>query len=1095
MGDMSTIPLGDDSKDPSKKKVYRGTTGRDGRPRKPKTKTNQYPSGGGGGMPGFQQVLYNPGLMLLFACFWPLAFLALYASSSTGSVGGGGGGAEVSPFAAVATDRQLLLDKLDKFEVRKVLDRVDVMGYGPTHPRVAFVVVGETKEALTESVKSIFETTDWNRIFVVFAVLDDGTTVDDPDLVADLEAVEKESTPKHWQDLKNKMKIHSTSDGGEQAYHATKLHVEFHPERRGLAASRADAAEFVQILVRTHEDAGFKSPDEDVILLLLQGGSRFADKGWLKEVTPALIVKPPLLQLRNHDVALKLANAISFHTEGQGKRTSFDARFAPITSAAPADDINLSSGKNFRTPAVNGAAVAMRLETFLSLPETDRGMSSDPWSANLDLSLNLWLCADGIDIIEDLEVIPPEGGIHPVGTPMKVEQMARLTSVYMDDEFRERFFQAYADEINDSNSENDDAISAVTRVEWETALSKSKRLTQSSQQLYKRCRSFEWYIKEVNTDLSGVLEKKIVADHRFDPPEDQKAKEAAARQAHEEEAERAKRKAEEEEKKEEEAAHIEWELEEKAKGANEKIKEFLEKAKEGGAENVKELYEKFKREEAEKAREAEAEKAAEAAAEKTREAEAEKAREAAAEKAKAADAEAAAAAAAANNQQQDAAAAKDLVEKKEEAQQAPPEDHHNAPPDSDKKQAEQHKEEAIEEKPEERNEPEKKKPSKPLRPINLEIVQRPKMVDISYVDVSGGHKEHPHMGALDVDGKPGYVHDETALRKDPPAFGYSEQELAAKCAKDDANREMMVERVVVEEEYDRKMNESGQPRDKIFCLVYTIEKNHNRIPNIRRTWGPKCDGFMVGSTKTDPSIGAVNILHEGPEEYDNIWQKVRSMWSYIYDNYYEKYDWFHIGGDDLFLIVENLRFYLESEEIRTAANGGIYLPEGNETKQTPLLLGRRFAYQGDMNNIFTSGGSGYTMNKAAFKLLVTEGFPNYFPHLKTFSEDTMASRLFKKIDNIVPYDTKDDNGGERYMPFMPGDHLLYQMPKDHSKDWYATYSIDIKEGLEHCSPQSLAFHYVKGEAMRRLFALAYGMCPEEIVPPRKPAIDPAKLLE
>jgi hypothetical protein len=31
-------------------------------------------------------------------------------------------------------------------------------------------------------------------------------------------------------------------------------------------------------------------------------------------------------------------------------------------------------------------------------------------------------------------------------------------------------------------------------------------------------------------------------------------------------------------------------------------------------------------------------------------------------------------------------------------------------------------------------------------------------------------------------------------------------------------------------------------------------------------FSPKCDGFMVGSTKTDPSIGAVNIPHEGPEE-------------------------------------------------------------------------------------------------------------------------------------------------------------------------------------------------------------------------------------
>ena len=37
---------------------------------------------------------------------------------------------------------------------------------------------------------------------------------------------------------------------------------------------------------------------------------------------------------------------------------------------------------------------------------------------------------------------------------------------------------------------------------------------------------------------------------------------------------------------------------------------------------------------------------------------------------------------------------------------------------------------------------------------------------------------------------------------------------------------------------------------------------------------PNCDGFMVGSNKTDISLGTVDIPHEGPEEYNNIWQKV-----------------------------------------------------------------------------------------------------------------------------------------------------------------------------------------------------------------------------
>jgi glycoprotein-N-acetylgalactosamine 3-beta-galactosyltransferase len=245
---------------------------------------------------------------------------------------------------------------------------------------------------------------------------------------------------------------------------------------------------------------------------------------------------------------------------------------------------------------------------------------------------------------------------------------------------------------------------------------------------------------------------------------------------------------------------------------------------------------------------------------------------------------------------------------------------------------------------------------------------------------------------------------------------------------------------------------------------------------------PKCDGFLVASNVTDPSIDAVNIVHEGEEAYNNIYQKVRSIWSYVYDHYYESYDWFHIGGDDLFLIVENLRYYLESEEIRTAANGGIYLPNNIYEKpmiQTPLFLGRRFAYVGDMDNIFNSGGSGYTINQAALKTLVTLGFQQYFPHAHTFSEDTMVARIFKKY-GIVPYETKDEYGSERYMPFNPGHHLTYRLPPGNPKDsndWYAKYSIHIKEGYDHCSTYSVAFHYIKGDVMRRFYALLYNLCP------------------
>lgn len=38
-----------------------------------------------------------------------------------------------------------------------------------------------------------------------------------------------------------------------------------------------------------------------------------------------------------------------------------------------------------------------------------------------------------------------------------------------------------------------------------------------------------------------------------------------------------------------------------------------------------------------------------------------------------------------------------------------------------------------------------------------------------------------------------------------------------------------------------------------------------------------------------------------------MWQKSRAIWKYINFHYKDDYDWFILGGDDIFLIVENLR--------------------------------------------------------------------------------------------------------------------------------------------------------------------------------------------
>lgn len=132
-------------------------------------------------------------------------------------------------------------------------------------------------------------------------------------------------------------------------------------------------------------------------------------------------------------------------------------------------------------------------------------------------------------------------------------------------------------------------------------------------------------------------------------------------------------------------------------------------------------------------------------------------------------------------------------------------------------------------------------PSIPLRPECLEIVQRAEMVDIGFEDVSGGNTDHPHKGALDEDGKPGYIHNETTLRNDPPKFEFDRKAMKKGCRKRDNHYRMLHNRVVVDLEYDREAETraltSGQPRPKIFCLVYSTEKSHQKIAQIRQTWG------------------------------------------------------------------------------------------------------------------------------------------------------------------------------------------------------------------------------------------------------------------
>lgn len=159
---------------------------------------------------------------------------------------------------------------------------------------------------------------------------------------------------------------------------------------------------------------------------------------------------------------------------------------------------------------------------------------------------------------------------------------------------------------------------------------------------------------------------------------------------------------------------------------------------------------------------------------------------------------------------------------------------------------------------------------------------------------------------------------------------------------------------------------------------------------------------MAATLYSEVASGTVHIPHIGEESYDNMWQKVRSMWSYVHDNFIDSYDFFHIGGDDTFVIVENMRSFLQSKKVVEDSGGSSY--------PHPLYIGFPV---GNKKKYYNGGGSGYTLNKAALRLLVQEAFPICSPFAIVSSEDRFVGNCFRKF-NIAGYDTRDAYGELRY---------------------------------------------------------------------------------
>ena len=360
-----------------------------------------------------------------------------------------------------------------------------------------------------------------------------------------------------------------------------------------------------------------------------------------------------------------------------------------------------------------------------------------------------------------------------------------------------------------------------------------------------------------------------------------------------------------------------------------------------------------------------------------------------------------------------------------------------------------------------------------LEPLNASTAEAIRRI---HAILHGQCAEKPSrsLGALDENGNPGYVHDATFLRSHPPALDYAPKDADYPICESPFGQGIEGEKGYQGLKKIKIMNDTPD-RKKVMCIVYTHSNRHNRVRAIAETYAPKCDGFLAASNLTDPSIGAVNLLHEGPELYQNMWLKVRAIWQYVYENYANDFDFFQIGGDDHYVIPENLRYLVST---------GSWKGPWNQSQ--PLYLGSSVLDFPRTDSRYCGGGAGYTLNRVALKLLVEELLDTHHckPHLQASDEDRIIGKCFRSV-GISCMDTNDDLQETRYHGSRVDFHAKWR--KSDPAPWRPIplekfHGIVNKEGLGQISETSVTFH-LKGKrvgfedrGMRRYHAILYGLC-------------------
>lgn len=198
---------------------------------------------------------------------------------------------------------------------------------------------------------------------------------------------------------------------------------------------------------------------------------------------------------------------------------------------------------------------------------------------------------------------------------------------------------------------------------------------------------------------------------------------------------------------------------------------------------------------------------------------------------------------------------------------------------------------------------------------------------------------------------------------------------------------------------------------RVLCWVMTSPENHKtRAIHVQGTWGKRCDKLLFVSEQSDKSLPVLKVSVKHGREH--LTAKTMTAFDHIFEHHFNEADWFLKADDDTYVVVENLKYFLSSQNSSDAVFFGHHF--------------KTIVKQG-----YFSGGGGYVLSKEALRRF---GLRQKGSCRSDFGvEDAEMGRCMEVL-GVRTGDSRDKLGRSRFHCFNPDAHIRGAYP-----NWYYNY--------------------------------------------------------